>query len=189
MFELLQPTLLFGSDVSVWIRVPFWFPSLLSSFVNEGTIHLSLVFFLWVFMGFDTNSALFFFFFFFQTKVEGGGGGRFLAPHYKSSVPSALNWVLEHFSVTPVLNGGEKCGGRFPGPSPSVLGSEWTLTQGLVELPNGQSWFSLCHLFQLSSVSFPFSSNPWQQGRLLSSELGRASGLCPPYVFSDLAGS
>ena len=112
-------------------------------------------------------------------------------PNYKSSVPSALDWVLEHFSVTPVLSGGEKCGGRFPGPSPSVLGSEWTLTQGLVDvlLPSGQSWFSLCHLFQLSSVSFPFSSNPWQQGRLLSSELGRSSGLCPPYVFSDLAGS
>ena len=58
-----------------------------------------------------------------------------------------------------------------------------------VLLPNGQSRFSLCHLFQSSSVSFPFSSNPWQQGRLLSSELGWVSGLCPPYVFSDLAGS
>ena len=139
-------------------------------------------------MFFDTNSALFFLFFFKQ-KLR--GGGRFLVPHYKSSVPSALDWVLEHFSVTPVLNGDEKCGGQFPGPSPSVLGSEWPLTQGLVDvlLPNGQSLFSLCHLFQSSSVSFPFSWNPWQQGRLLSSELGWASGLCLPYVFSDLAGS
>ena len=114
-----------------------------------------------------------------------------MGPHYRNSASSALNWVLEHFSVTPALNGGKKCGGRFPGPSPSVLGSEWTLAQGLVDvlLPSGQSWLSLCHLFQLSSVFFPFSSNPCQQGRLLSSELVRASGLCPPYVFSDLAGS
>ena len=114
-----------------------------------------------------------------------------MAPHYRNSAPSALDWVLEHFSVTPVLNGGEKRSGQFLGLSSSVLGSEWTLAQGLVDvlLPNDQSWSSLCHLFQLSSVLFPFSPNPWQQRRLLSSELGQASGLCPPYVFSDLGGS
>ena len=96
---------------------------------------------------------------------RGGGGGIFLDPLLQE-----LRWVLEHFSVTPVLNGGNKCGGRFPGPLPSVLGSEWTLAQGLVDvlLHNGQYWSSLYHRFQLSSVSFPFSSNPWQQGRLLS---------------------
>ena len=101
MFELLQPTLLFGSDVSVWIRVPFWFPSLLSSFVNEGTIHLkSFFFFFLFFMGFyarpvswccvvfDTNSA-FFFFFFPQTKVVGGGVSWRLI----TRAPFLLHWT------------------------------------------------------------------------------------------------
>ena len=88
-----------------------------------------------------------------------------------------------------MVNGIENYSGWLPEPSPSVLGSEWTLAQGLVDvlLPNGQSWSSLCPLSQLSSVSFPFSSIPWRWGRLLSSEQGRASGLYHPYVFSDAA--
>ena len=45
----------------------------------------------------DADSALF-------VKLL-GGGGRFMAPHYRSSTPSLLAWVLGHFSHAPVLLG------------------------------------------------------------------------------------
>ena len=88
-------------------------------------------------------------------------------PSCNISSPSALVWILEHFSDDLALIGSEKCGDKFPETLPSVLGSEWTLALGWVSvlLPYGLSWASLCHPSQLSSVSFPFALFPGQRGR------------------------
>ena len=104
--------------------------------------------------------------------------------------PSALDWVLEYFPDAPVLIGSKKCGGWFPEPSPSVLGSEWTLAWGWVGvlLPNGLSWSFLCHPSQSYHLS-PFPSRRSQGSRKgCFFRAGTGFRLLPSLRFSVSAG-
>ena len=105
-----------------------------------------------------------------------------MAPDYRNSAPSTLDWVLEHFSVTPVLNEGEKCGGWFPEPSPSVLGSEWTLAQRLMDvlLPSGQFLLSLSIIV---SALLSLLIEPMAAGKVAFFRTGKGFRLMPSLCF------